>query len=279
MLFRILIISLMATVPCSAVSVIYTSDNYGMFFSFINVVAGLVSYESGTIKGFRVDTETTPPYYDESHGPNWWSYYCEPVELGILDPRSTVKRPLMIGGGCIPPGYVMNQMSRVEVNRVINDYIIFKSFIWEEVNQFCEDHFKENFIIGIHYRGTDKPAEAPRVSYQKVSEAVVKQIATIGDRPIKIFIATDEEAFLAYMRLIFPGYVCCLQNVYRSSSDLPIHYYNVDAYESGKGAVLDAILLSKTDVLIKTASNLSLWSTYMNPEMPVVEISQNYNQM
>lgn len=278
MLIRTLLLVLIQTTSCFGLSVVYTSDNHGMFYSFLNVLSGIVSYETGKIKGFMVDTGTTPPYYDYRYGPNWWTYYCEPVQLGDLNPRETVFWKYVRGSGCYLPGYIENKMTRSEVNRVINDYIHFKPFIWDEVNQYVETHLSGYYVIGIHYRGTDKFVESPRVPYEDVVKEVLEQISSIGNTPVKIFVATDEQPFLEYMNRVFPGYVCSLEDIYRSYSTFPIHYYNNDPYESGHAAVLDALLLSKADLLIRTSSYLSLWSTFMNPGIPVIELSKRYEQ-
>lgn len=82
------------------------------------------------------------------------------------------------------------------------------------------------------------------------------------------------------MKSIFPLQVCNLENIYRSSNSLlPIHKSNVNPYESGKAAILDMILLSKTNLLLRTSSNLSLWSTYMSPDLPVIELNKRHTHV
>ena len=43
-----------------------------------------------------------------------------------------------------------------------------------------------------------------------------------------------------------------------------------------ENALIDCILLSKTDLLIRTSSNFSLASTFFNPKLPVIELSKRH---
>ena len=50
----------------------------------------------------------------------------------------------------------------------------------------------------------------------------------------------------------------------------PVHYFNpknVSPYKLGKEAVIDCLLLSKCNHLIRTSSCLSLVSEYFNPQL------------
>ena len=61
-------------------------------------------------------------------------------------------------------------------------------------------------MIGLHYRGTDKASEAPKVPYEQVQMEVRQITDTLPeDFPYKIFVATDEQAFLDFMIQHFPG--------------------------------------------------------------------------
>lgn len=53
-----------------------------------------------------------------------------------------------------------------------------------------------------------------------------------------------------------------------------IHYRGTDKAGSGIGALKDCLLLGKSDLMIRTSSNLSFFAKYLNPKMPVIEVSQ-----
>ena len=123
-------------------------------------------------------------------------------------------------------------------------------------------------MIGVHYRGTDKvrgsKKEADPVCYYNVVEAVKQNMK--GNT--NIFIATDEIDFLDHMGNIFGERVVHTE-AKRSYDNRPIHLTR----DQGNGgelaldAMLDALLLAKCDLMIRTSSNLSRASMFMNPRM------------
>ncbi len=61
---------------------------------------------------------------------------------------------------------------------------------------------------------------------------------------------------------------------HRSSGTAGVHLSNRNQYKIGEESILDALLLSKCDLLVRTSSNLSLWSTYFNPDLPVILLNE-----
>ena len=85
-----------------------------------------------------------------------------------------------------------------------------------------------------------------------------------------------QKQFLGYMQSTFPGRVTSYSTL-RSSNNQPIDYSSsFSPYLRGEEALIDCLLLSKGRILIRTSSNLSLWSTYFNPSLPVVELTKRY---
>jgi hypothetical protein len=143
------------------------------------------------------------------------------------------------------------------------------------VEQFYNREFKGHFVIGVHYRGTDKATEAPRVHYDEVSKDLRSYIKRHAAKNFRIFVASDEQRFIEYMQMIFPERVIFIP-CERSRGSSPLHYSTKHPYEQGESAVVDAILLSKTQVLFRTSSNLSLWSSFMNPKLPIVMLNDRF---
>jgi hypothetical protein len=132
-------------------------------------------------------------------------------------------------------------------------------------------------MIGIHYRGTDKNSEAPRLPYEEVTKHLLESIDRLETDQYKIFVATDERAFLDYMISIFQDKVCWIKEVQHSTNNAPLHINGGDKrFLMGKYALMDCIILSKTNLLLRTSSNLSKVSTFFNPTLEVIELSQRY---
>lgn len=243
------------------------------FFATLNQVLGqLYLYEKGRSKfsGLAVDFGEHGLYYDPKYGPNWWSYYFEPLSIGIKE-NSVIK---IASKKEAARGFIERyQITRMEAASLVKKYIHVKDQIQDKVNQFVIRHFQNFFTIGVHYRGTDKKKEAPRVSYENVFKSI-KDSSPL-DRPYQIFVATDEAPFLEAIKEKFPGRVISIE-AHRTEGNSGVHFLNNSPYELGEEALLDALLLSKCNLLIRTSSNLSLWSTYFNSELPVILLNRRY---
>lgn len=259
--------------PCfGKESIILRSKPYGMFSLFHFVLYFLQEYERQSIDGLRVDFEKTGLYYDEEKGLNWWEYYFEPIAIGNL---STLTPTIIEENTHIDPNSIEFANTLEQNYALIEKYIQVKKHILEKVETFQNVHFKDKYVIGLHYRGTDKVYyEAPRVSYKKALEQVQKQINDLPEgKDYQIFIATDEIYFLNYIKSQFKDKVCFSPSK-RSSEGIPLHLDpSRNPYQTGEDALIDALLLSKSSVLIRTSSNLSLCSRYFSPKMPAIELS------
>lgn len=249
--------------------IILRSRNCGLFSNFDDVLSLCKFYDKDLYYGIRVDFGKSGLYYDEKYGRNWWNYYCEPICLGA-------KKHRRMRTGHYPWETEL-RTSREEAFRLIQKYIFVKRGILDEVDQFCKECFSSEKMIGLHYRGTDKSSEAPRISYEKMTEQVFDKITKEQLKDYKIFVATDENAFLDYMISIFGHRICFKEGAIRSTNGKPIHYKQPNPYQCGREALVDALILSRCDLLIRTSSNLSRWSTYFNPIMPVYEVSKRYD--
>ena len=248
----------------------------GLFSIFTMVLGLLKMYDSGQCIGCEVNFENKGVYYDETFGLNWWEYYFEPIKLG--NKNGIIKKignnqKIKLSSQC------EYNTSRDQNHIYIEKYIHLKPHILEKIKQFKDTYFTEH-MIGVHYRGTDKVIEAPRIPYESVFEKINYILQTSTDSHLyKIYIATDEQSFLEYMKEQFHEKIVFLEGIYRSSNNNnnPIHHLETDMnYKKGEEAVLDCILLSHCDILIRTSSNLSLVSTFFNNLMPIIELSTRY---
>lgn len=245
----------------------------GLFSAFATVLGLLDHYDNwrGRYAGIRVDFGTEGLYYDASAGKNWWQYYFEPV-----DRETELNAPKTIIGEDEHFYFarrVEAAMSRQRGYALIDRYIQPRAHIREKVDTYARANFDGAFVIGIHYRGTDKFEDAPRVPYERVRATVLDVINAGCPARYKLFVATDEQAFLDYMLNLFPGKLHCLE-MYRSIDGKPIDVIPGDNRKKGEDAVADCLLLSRCDYLVRTASNLGLCATLFNPHMPVMLLNR-----
>jgi len=256
---------------------VITMSNYpslGMFATANQVLGCLSLFETGQLPGIvgvKVDFGLNGLYYDSDYGPNWWSYFFEPINIGES------KNVEIIGPSKFEYSKAWErrrQISRRAAAELVNKYIHIKPHIQKKVNDFIESVFKDNFIIGVHYRGTDKRTEAPRVEYLVVFKEIEKQLQK-HDQCL-IFVATDEIEFMDEIKSRYPNQVIETERHRAHKNGLGSHKIHKQQYEIGEEALLDSFLLSKTNLLIRTSSSssLSLWSTYFNPNLPVILLNK-----
>jgi hypothetical protein len=252
----------------------------GFFGDFLTALGALHLYNVGFFSGVSIEYGTSGTYYDPAIGPNWWEYYFEPVHVGYQGDSFTHYSVLsVVVDDCLYdlPRMTEFNICRKDAHRLIEKFVKLKPHIVDKVNQIVENVFGYSSMIGVHYRGTDKWTEAPIASYDSVAAHVdktISQLQEIGHDDIKIFVATDEQSFLDYMRERYPSKVVCYEECARSSTGEAVHTSGIATpYKKGEDAIIDCLLLSKTDVILKTSSNLSLCSAYFNPDIPMVHMT------
>ena len=249
------------------------SHRCGMF-SVFNYVAGILyEYEKNQYSGIEVNFEDLGLYYEEGQGLNWWNYYCEPICLGNME--NTYVKKFNNDEYNYFAYLTENKLSRQKVFDLIQKYIKIREPIQKKIDLFVQENFAGYHIISVHFRGTDKKLEAPRVEFEEVADAVSDYLQKNKLEKFRIFVASDEQDFIDQMESRFPNRIICYA-AKRSKNGKPIHYGNAKntRRKLGEDALIDAFLLSRGNYLIRTSSNLSLWSTYFNPSMPVLELNQ-----
>jgi hypothetical protein len=249
--------------------------DHGMFSLLRMILALLYLYDEERIAGVKIDFTTKGIYYDPSYGPNWWEYYFEPVDVRRKDREYRVIKAHSWAYLCRVGEY---KLSRQRASELLQKYFILKPHIQEKLETFQRERFGDAFVIGVHYRGTDKYLEAPRVSYEIIRKEIDRIVENIFNCEVKIFVATDEQAFLDYIKEQFPN-VIFRENVVRSTTGCPIHFRQSENFKKGEDALLDCLLLSKCQVLVRNASNLSLFASFFNPQMRLINLNCKYKDM
>lgn len=240
----------------------------GMFSQLHDVLAGIKMYDLGHYRGLEINFAQEGVYYTPERGDNWWSYYFEPIRLGSLTRAKSI-----IGDPPFSrPWEIEKHTTRAVAFTLIQKYIHIKPEILAKIARFQARHFAGHHVLCVHYRGTDKLiADASLVTYEEMLDAVQKTLLKQPTKKWKIFVATDEQSFLEKMIDEYGDYVCYYDS-HRSAGKDPIHLAASDPYLAGEEALIDAVLLSRGNHLIRTSSNLSRWSTFFNPIIPVVQV-------
>lgn len=250
--------------------------NPGLFSVFNTVIGALNYYDQGMISGLRVDFGNQGWYFDVARGNNWWNYCFEPIILG--DSNDKESENLFPTYQKIAFAYdAQFEMSRERAHELIQKYVRLRPHITEHIDSFWNQYCAGSFVIGVHYRGTDK-LECDSVSYDIVIKHIQAVIAAHAEECIKIFVATDDAHFATYIHEQFPQQLV-MRHALRSDSLTGVHMRtDLDSYQKGEDVVIDCLLLSRCSVLIKMASNVSDCSLQFNPNIQVIRLNKSYSE-
>jgi len=254
----------------------------GLFAMVIAAISAYDLYENDKFSDFSLNAKKDGFYYTKSKGDNWWGYYYKDL---ILPKKSFTMKScnkcynkkdmcvnclnnIMSSCAC----YTETKLSRNRCSQLYSKYFT----ITDDINNSVNSYNFEGYCIGIHYRGTDKKSEAPRAEYDAVFELVDKKIISINGK-YTIFVATDEQTFLDAAIEKYGDSIKYQNNTHRSINEEPVHMnMSLDGYDKGAQAMIDMLLLAKSNTLFKCSSNLSEVSTYVNPFMEVIRITKRH---
>uniref|UniRef100_A0A7S2TXC6 Uncharacterized protein n=1 Tax=Lotharella oceanica TaxID=641309 RepID=A0A7S2TXC6_9EUKA len=159
---------------------------------------------------------------------------------------------------------------------VVMKYFSLKPTILTEADRFWKANMGDAKVIGLHMRGTDKWINRKVLPAQYV-EALKKLIRDHPD--YKVFLATDDPRFIQAAGDIYNGSVIVRPAVREVQNTFYDH--RVDEDVKVLDVLEDMVLLSKSDILVKSWSAVPEFSVYFkmryNPDatLPVVEMQLN----
>jgi hypothetical protein len=225
-------------------------------------------------------------YRDKNAGNNWFDYFFENRQLSYNDRRRIKEKGINIS--------TIKNVNELKLGRkydscltleralsLFNRYVVIKQEILGKVADFEREVFGGRRIVGVHYRGTDKSGEAPRVPWDVCINAIKEYLSRYPETDA-VFVSSDEEPFIEYVcHEINKVPVLFHQDQFRSSDGSKIHVTGTNGsnYLKGEEALINSLLLSKCQTVIRTSSFLSAWSSVFNPEMKVILLNRPYNQM
>ena len=245
------------------------------FFAHLTWVLEILDYCEAN--GLEPNIVVSTPYLIRRKGEDWFGYYFYHRRQVPKPRRLTAYRVQHISQiGFI--WYGMPRLTIAHAHQLFHKYVGVKQCIIDKCTGFYERYMAGHSVLGLHYRGSDKMAntgEGVPLSYRQFADVLS---AYLERRPTfdRIFIATDEEPFIAYLRDKVGGrdIISSANRHYAKDGspayDLALKGGDADAYAKGEETLVDCLLLSKCAALIKTASILSGWSKIFNPQLPVI---------
>lgn len=272
---------------------IYHLDIEGGFFvNLLYVINGIIFAEENDLIPFVFISNPDLPFYDPIHGQNIWEYYFQPItdidyhsipsnevcELSSqLIATHHFHQHYQAGVQVYPykAGIHADKLSSYDKNwflsmrhkahKVIKKYVRIKPHVIEKVERFYNSYLYHDRVLGIHVRATDKQAHIG--GRQILSEEYFPHIDNYFRKypGARLFCATDSPRELEKIKNRYPEkswYYDSLRderNIFKVATS--------DNYKKGEDALIDSLLLSKCDFLMKSSSAVSEFSVYFNPEL------------
>jgi len=257
--------------------VIPTISSRGLFSHFLQVLSALMIYDKEPDTKVLVDFTYGMLYKSASHPlPNVWEYYFE--QTADVD----LKTAYANGAQVIPMTYnysiFVDEEKRKLSNDLINKYIRVKPHIVKKVEEFAKN-FDGKKLIGVHVRRTDHIQDAPYIP----DEYYFAQIDTFSSHMgmDSIFLCTDDESVVNSFTMKYGSRIITYPSI-RSVNGKALHFSSeIDGYRKGEDVLIEAMLLAKTNFLLKTVSGVTHFSVCYNMGLEYVDIDKHlerYNQ-
>lgn len=243
------------------------------FFACVNDTARQISQCIKNNEEWYIKWGGESLYYDAVREGNVWEYYFK-QSFDYCDCDKVTSDYIEL--------YKFKEDNfRKTMNFIYSNY--FK--VNEETENILRDTiktFENSKVLGLHVRRTDKFLIGQHgTTYQHSPVDLEKfkhEVDNIKDGYDYIYLATDCHDACEYFKSIYGEKLIYNKNCIRSKDNIGIHnnHKNVSGYIKGLNVVTDAILLSKSKFLIRSNSNVSMASLYMNVELEYLNMNEKY---
>lgn len=246
------------------------TDNMGLGARIVNMLE-ILSYcdAKGYIPAFRFDYKESGKEHVDYFGEIFYHKNLPESALNSLKFTSIPDTSYLRMDGC-------EKLSLLKAKNLFDKYLNFNPSVMDEVDAFFGKCFAGKQVLGVHYRGTDKVTEASGVTLEDLY-GHIKKILEENTVDL-IFVSTDEKKALEYLiHLNLPVPVVYREDTMRSEDGAPVHLRkNSLTAVINREAIVNCLLLSRCDYLLKTASLLSDCSVVFNPSLKVRVMNTPY---
>lgn len=242
------------------------------FFSDFRGTLGKVSQLKK--QGHKCNIHWSNYLYQSEDKENIWEVFFHQIDE-IEDDAEV----LDIRGAPLPREY----STRIIMNETIQKYVRVKKNIQEEVDSFIQKNFTEN-TLGVHIRLTDKnvchiyhgePETGTPVDLDLYKKHIEEYLNS--NENSSVFLATDSKIGLDCMKSEFGDKVFYMKDVIRSDGENSVHQgMSGNGIKKAKNVVMDCLLLSKCNYMIKGISNVALCALFFNKELESFNLNSHY---
>lgn len=249
------------------------------FFAQINWILPFLDYCE--VKELTPNIELTGHLYSvPARGKNWLAHHFQ-----VLPCSERISRTFQNISEIEFPEGLIESMTIQRANILIGKYLPIHPDYLNEVEEFVTSRFGCTGPLGIHYRGTDKVGnsndpgiEAPRLAWENLRKRIDHYLS---ENPAcqSIFISSDEPAMKQKVKEHYHDLNVSTYNdtqISRDGKAIHLDWSEGDNFQKGKEAVINSLLLSRCNHLIRTCSFLSAFSVIFNPSITVETLNRPY---
>jgi hypothetical protein len=259
----------------------------GLYRAEVNCDIGFFAQLSGVMGVLRICERrglspalalTGSLYAEAARGRDFLAYFFEGPQYSARQLRLMTMLPARRERDfTLLPGWSREDYPPLETaGSLFARYYRLRKDITDEVRDFARDCLPPGTALGIHFRGTDKlVTDSTHLGFDQVA-VYIRRCLRAYPALDRLFVATDEPAFLMYLNKHFPAQkVVTPPDRVRPSGAGAVHLSVAGGgYDKGRDALVNALLLSECAVLLKTMSNLSGWSSVFRPTLPTILLNR-----
>lgn len=132
-------------------------------------------------------------------------------------------------------------------------------------------------FASVHYRGSDKYLDAPRVSADSALRRLELEMSAAN--LTKLFVASDELSFVQLAKERFGEDCWALPLVAVANGTLPPHMANVAGEIKAREALTTMVLLAQSQLCLRTESGLSEWAMTMPGERRAILLAGSHRRL
>ena len=255
-------------------------DRWNGMFSNIHFVILHIIYAKSKKYIPIIDMKYYPTIYNEKKKINGtlnsWLYYLNQPNKLELDEIYKKKNYILSNEKNINTSKINSKIYK-EYQSVLYNFK-FKPRIPRLVSSYEKRYFKNKKILGIHFRGTDQKTAA-RHPFPPTAKQITKIAEDIflKKKYDIIFLVTEEIKYYKIFKKIFKDKLISF-NSFRSDNNFKVYPRRQHRYLLGLETIINMILLSKSNLLLHSNSNLSAMAKhYSKKKMKEVIIFNGIN--
>jgi hypothetical protein len=215
-------------------------------------------------------------YQDLRHGRNVWDYYFEqPFNFTKEEVEGAEKiKNVWFEGNLNIPSRLTPEIIK-KCGEIISKYIKLKNHVQVKIDTFIAANIMPgDRVLAVHKRGTDHINDAPLLPIDVYFSHIDKHIENYD----KLLLCTDEEYTVDIFSERYKQKLITYDSIRsKEKNNIGVHQSIglSNPYKMGEDVVIETYLMSRSDFLIKTISNVSNSVLMINPAIKYVEIDQH----